>query len=325
MLTVEFIKVGYGDAVLIQRTQAREEPFRMLVDCGDSTLGDYYPRSQRISAGHYLQKHGIDTLDLLVLTHLHLDHCGGLRQLPEGLKIKELWVNYLPDRSLWNRELAIPEDFSDGAKCLLYSRNTLLKALTALEAQGTCIRPVIRKQFVAHLDGGLRLDVFSEDLAVHQRQHEIWTTQFLSGPDNATLVELDRFINNTSIRMRVTYGEVSIELPGDVCAECWEKHEIKPCQIVKLPHHGHKDSASARLFSMMQPQYTVVSVSNSRTDHCPSESVINLAQKYKSRLLFTDAVKARNLSAHFHEALRFSIPPHGPAEFSYVEQDVLAR
>ena len=325
MLTVDFINVGYGDAILIQRSQTGEAPFRMLVDCGDSTLGDYYPRSQRISAGHYLQKHGIDTLDLLVLTHLHLDHCGGLRQLPEGLIIKELWTNYLPDRSLWNRQLEIPDGFSGGAACLLHSMNTLLRTLTALEAQGTCIRPVIRTQFVKRLEGGLQLDVFSEDLAIHQRQHEIWTTQFLSGPDDASLTELDRFINNTSIRMRVSYGDVSIELPGDVCAACWEKHVIEPCQIVKLPHHGHADSASAHLYSMLRPQYTVISVSNSRTDRCPSESIVDLVLSCNSSLLFTDAVKARTIPVHFHEALRFSIPPQGPAEFSYVEQNDLAR
>lgn len=319
MLTVEFINVGYGDAILIQRTEVGKPPFRMLVDCGDLTVGEAYPGSQRISAGQFLRQQGIDTLDLLVLTHLHLDHCGGLQQLLPNLRVKELWTNYLPDQAFWSHRLGVPDHFSDGAKCLLHSMNTFLPALAAMDAQGTRIKPVVRTRFVAHVDDALRLDVFSEDLAVHQRQHEIWTEQFLSGPNNATLDELDHFINNTSIRMRVTYGNTAIELPGDVYANCWEKHEIEPCQIVKLPHHGHPDSATAHLLQMMQPTYTVISVSNTRKDHCPSESIMELVTRCGSRLLFTDAVECPQAPAHFHQALRFSIPLQGQVELCYAE------
>ncbi len=319
MLTVEFINVGYGDAILIQRTETGKLPFRMLVDCGDLTVGEAYPGSQRISAGQFLRQQGIDALDLLVLTHLHLDHCGGLLDLPQGLKVKELWVNYLPDKVFWAQRLPVPEAFSNGAKCLLHSMNTLLPTLSALDAQGTRLKPVVRTQFVAHVDDGLRLDVFSEDLAVHQRQQEIWAAQFSSGPDNEALDELDHFINNTSIRMRITYGDTAIELPGDVYANCWEKHEIEPCSIVKLPHHGHQDSATAHLLQMMQPKYTVISVSNARKDHCPSESIMDLVTRCGSRLLFTDAVNCQQAPLHFHQALRFSIPLHGQIELSYAE------
>ena len=79
-MTLDFINVGYGDAILI-----RSGSFTMLVDCGDWTVGDGGPDSQRISAADFLRQEGIDTLDLLVLTHLHRDHSGGLTELPVQL------------------------------------------------------------------------------------------------------------------------------------------------------------------------------------------------------------------------------------------------
>ena len=50
----------------------RSGSFTMLVDCGDWTVGDGGPDSQRISAADFLRQEGIDTLDLLVLTALKM-------------------------------------------------------------------------------------------------------------------------------------------------------------------------------------------------------------------------------------------------------------
>ena len=81
MLLVDFINVGYGDAILLRET---ETPFAMLVDCGDARIGRSRPDGRRITAADYLRREGIRELDLLVLTHLHLDHAGGLTHLLPG-------------------------------------------------------------------------------------------------------------------------------------------------------------------------------------------------------------------------------------------------
>ena len=83
MLLVDFINVGYGDAILIRDMDA---PFTMLVDCGDVHIGASRPDGRRTTAADYLQGEGIRTLDLLVLTHLHLDHAGGLAHLLPGIR-----------------------------------------------------------------------------------------------------------------------------------------------------------------------------------------------------------------------------------------------
>ena len=86
MLLVDFINVGYGDAILLRET---ETPFAMLVDCGDARIGRSRPDGRRITAADYLRREGIRELDLLVLTHLHLDHAGGLTHLLPGVRVRE--------------------------------------------------------------------------------------------------------------------------------------------------------------------------------------------------------------------------------------------
>ena len=106
MLLVDFINVGYGDAILLRET---ETPFAMLVDCGDARIGRSRPDGRRITAADYLRREGIRELDLLVLTHLHLDHAGGLTHLLPGVRVREFWTNYLPPEEMWGHTLpAVP-------------------------------------------------------------------------------------------------------------------------------------------------------------------------------------------------------------------------
>ena len=98
MLQIDFINVGYGDSILVRDTEAS---FSMLVDCGDVHVGQSRPDGLRTAAANYLRREGVETLDLLVLTHLHLDHAGGLAQLLPGIRVRELWTNYLPPEEAW--------------------------------------------------------------------------------------------------------------------------------------------------------------------------------------------------------------------------------
>lgn len=100
----------------------------------------------------------------------------------------------------------------------------------------------------------LTAECFLEAQPIFERQAAIWQNVLEDRADNGELEELDGFINNTSIRLRLICKETAVELPGDMYADCWEKHEIPPCTLVKLPHHGHRDSITPHLLGYAGPE-----------------------------------------------------------------------
>ena len=63
-LRIAFLDVGQGDAVLIESPS------------GQAVLYDGGPAAE--TALRYLEQRGVDTLDLVVASHNHADHIGGL-------------------------------------------------------------------------------------------------------------------------------------------------------------------------------------------------------------------------------------------------------
>ena len=151
MLLVDFINVGYGDAILLRET---ETPFAMLVDCGDARIGRSRPDGRRITAADYLRREGIRELDLLVLTHLHLDHAGGLTHLLPGVRVREFWTNYLPPEEMWGHTLPAVPGAPAGARCLMTSMGIYVKALAHLRSQKTEIRLIRTPCFLARAAAG---------------------------------------------------------------------------------------------------------------------------------------------------------------------------
>ena len=79
-LQVSYIDVGQGDATLICKGD-----FRMLIDAGDNHAGE--------TVVEYLKNKQIDSLDMVVGTHLDSDHIGGLDTVVEQIPAD---VVYMP-------------------------------------------------------------------------------------------------------------------------------------------------------------------------------------------------------------------------------------
>lgn len=81
-LTVTFIDVGQGDATLLEMPDGRT----VLVDGGDN--GEGFAAILPL-----LDDKGIEVVDLMVLTHPHSDHCGGLDEVLLAKDVLEVWEN----------------------------------------------------------------------------------------------------------------------------------------------------------------------------------------------------------------------------------------
>lgn len=78
-LTAHFIDVGQGDAILIQGPDGEN----VLIDGGEREPG----------VMDYLRKNKVKSLDLLVATHPHADHIGGLIEVLKTIPVKTVWID----------------------------------------------------------------------------------------------------------------------------------------------------------------------------------------------------------------------------------------
>jgi competence protein ComEC len=79
-LQVHFIDVGQGDAILVQTPAGQN----MLVDAGDNSYGDEVIK--------YITSQGVKELDIVVGTHPHADHIGGLDTVIDHFSVKKVYL-----------------------------------------------------------------------------------------------------------------------------------------------------------------------------------------------------------------------------------------
>jgi competence protein ComEC len=85
-LTTHFIDVGQGDSILLQFNGKNA-----LIDGGTHDMGP--------TVETYLRNHGVSSLDILVATHPHEDHIGGLITILKDLPVKQVLDSGQPHSS----------------------------------------------------------------------------------------------------------------------------------------------------------------------------------------------------------------------------------
>lgn len=78
VLTIHMIDVGQGESILISTPNNKT----ILIDAGEASQG------KKVKS--YLLKHGIDKIDLLIGTHPHTDHIGGLPEIINNFEVKKI-------------------------------------------------------------------------------------------------------------------------------------------------------------------------------------------------------------------------------------------
>ena len=107
-MKLTFVNVGYGEAILLECTDASREDgmFTALIDGGSGEEQEYADRSLgRVPVWEYLQEKGVSHLDLMICTHIHEDHVSGMArtaaQLPPANRDFAVARAFLASSSPW--------------------------------------------------------------------------------------------------------------------------------------------------------------------------------------------------------------------------------
>ncbi len=98
--------------------------------------------------------------------------------------------------------------------------------------------------------------------------------------------------NSASIVARLTYGENSFLLTGDLPleteSEMLKENLFSPTKVLKVSHHGSKSATSTQFLDAVKPEEAIVSVGKGNRYGHPTTEVLNRLQDDKIKILRTD-------------------------------------
>lgn len=231
--------VGQGDALVV-RTGATSA---VLVDVGPA--GD--------AAARCLERLGVERVDLLVLSHFHADHVGGLEHVIAGRSI----------------EAALVSPLDAPAANAARARDVLAAAGVPVQAATTGQTGVA---------GATSWRVLGAD------GRSSGAGEGGDGANDASVALALRTPGGIDV---VALGD--LELPGqeallaDLRASGWSSG----VDVVKMAHHGSAEQ-SARLAELLRPRVTLVSVGDDNTYGHPTDAALDLYAGVGSALVRTD-------------------------------------
>jgi competence protein ComEC len=222
-LKMVFLDVGQGDGIFIQTPSGHN----ILVDGGSTSIdkvGEY-----RIVP--FLKSEGVTVLDYILITHEDADHINGVLELIEmakgnkrdefgGFQIKSLVLADTLDKSSYKK----------------IEEKALKKKIPVIYmGRGDVIE-----------DGKVRLD------CIHPRKK--WK-------GNAG--------NESSLVLLLSYGQIQVLLTGDVEGQGENEllqfiresgdTNLKEIEVLKVSHHGSKNSTTAEFLEEVKPEISVIS------------------------------------------------------------------
>jgi len=253
---VVFLSVGQGDSAVV-----RFKDKVILIDTGTR-----YAFTHTVLP--YLRREGIHDVDLLVLSHLHEDHAGGLKDLCENVKIGTV--------------LAPP------------STGSIVKEASSLSDSGNV--PILEP---------LRGEAYHLGDAI---LHVLWSSGSLPKPGSTTKAQAPTASdeNATSLAIALSFKTVPLciefwgDSPSSVVSSVMERGMLPSTTgtvIVKVPHHGSVHSLADGFYDRLKEGYAVISVGPNSYGH-PSPLVMYTARLNGVAIFRTDmegAVTVRTL------------------------------
>jgi competence protein ComEC len=230
----------------------------------------------------FLRAAGVHRLDLVVASHPHADHVGGLRAVLDRFEVGVLWLCDGPNASRWSRRL---RRWARARGVPVRRPRRWIRGAVTVEA----LWPLGPQTFAGHV----------------RRATACW--------DPA------RGANDNSIVVRLQYGRSKLLLTGDIEAEAedeivrrWPASALR-ATVLKVPHHGSAGSSSEALLQVVRPRLAVISCGPDNRFAFPHRQVLGRLRRLGSEVARVDRLGAIVLGLHpdgdLHWEAGFSLLP----------------
>jgi len=241
ILRVTVLDVGQGDAILVEFPDGQT----MLIDAG--------PRSATYDAGGriivpFLNRRGIEEVDVLVTTHPHADHIGGAPEVLQNIVVLRV------------------------IDCGRTSGSWLSTEYDRLILEEQCVHTSARMGEFVEAFAGARLYVLSPSVGEDMESANL----------NNSSVVLKLQYGKISFLLA---GDAEEEAEGAMAARY---RDFLKATVLKAGHHGSVTSSTEGFVSFVQPEFVVVSVGQFNRYGHPSVDVLQRFADRGSEVLRTD-------------------------------------
>ncbi len=274
-MTVTMVNVGQGDCFLIQLPDGKN----ILVDGGstdEKQVGKY-------TLIPFLKSRGIRSLDAVFLSHMDTDHISGVKELLEEAAGERDNV-YAYDGSVYAGSVYAGSVYAGSAHAEIvhagsvYGNGTAKRAGT-MQPGSIAIRQLYMPWNVRELGGGEDVLALAQTLHIPcfgLKSGDVLTFGRLSlsvlspqKPEEGTDAALEKYSldrNDESLVFIVSYGAFDMLFTGDAGQSVDEalvaglkSIGIGPVDVLKVAHHGSRESSSAELLEYVRPALALIS------------------------------------------------------------------
>lgn len=313
---IDFINVGFGEATLIHlENEVQKSSLNILVDAGSDDLEIYAKDTRRISITKYLENHGIDSIDRMIITHFHRDHIGGFIEVLKTVKVHKVISH-----------LSIPECF-DSFICQMKWGSELESVRLYLKILSLIKNKNIAMEVISH-DQTLRWGLFELKLIMPPKKAfeillsklplqeeitrllELLNDSYLRAKDSekASLIHknmiwVEKHMNPFSLGLLISKKEDQLCLiTSDRHLHSLVNHNICKVKLLQAPHHGDQTYIDSKSYMSLDPQFFLISADSEGTYQLPSNNIREYISKLnKARVIYTESEVSR------HSYIRFDL------------------
>lgn len=287
------VNVGYGDAFFFEWNG-----HSLLLDTGSGLDGEYCEHPERVDIVSFLIERKVSRIDTLIISHIHEDHVGKLKEVLEHFSVGKLWI----PKGFMTFQKDVPKvdiEFSKNSSKYFYkSLQDFGEALAYCQAKGIPVGTL------AHGDSmkldGLRIEVLGAKDSILEEFLSLYTQLKGCAEDSqkeGIIEKMDAMSNHTCMLLKICYQALAGLFCGDNTPKHWDEaiqEKLSDITWIKIPHHGQVDSLLEHFMRKMPLEFCLTTASSDRRYNSANPEVYKALRQWAKedqrelKVLFTD-------------------------------------